>query len=267
MTTSGGDFRSAFRIWFEDYLRTLTGRRVEWPQLLRTMIREEINRIREHGQPYRGNVFIDRDHLALEYAERPDQHREDLSVYRLYRLVHQENQGSCSVDREPIWLVSCKVPNQGNQRQRVADLLGVRLDGSLVVFECKAAGMRGDTPLFALLEGLDYLGHLLIDKNFDRLRKGFLEWKVKQSSQDCLSKTPQGFELVDLNPNGHHSVIVLAPSEYYAAHRRDSRDFEQGWELLSDRYWPSLPCGVRLDFAVTDYSNKPCELLPLNYAV
>jgi hypothetical protein len=234
---------------------------------MRSIIGEEINRIRQFGEAYKGpRVFIDRDQEALDYEQRADQHREDLSVYGLYRRVHQENQGCLKLGDDDIWLITCKVPNQGKHRGRAADLLGVRQDGSVVVFECKVGKMRSDTPLLALLESLDYLGHLMIDKNFDRLRQGFLCWKEKQLAVHGLSKTPPGFECVDLNPNGFHSAIVLAPKEYYAALQRDSQNVEQDWEFLSDRYWPNGTCTVRIDFAITDYTPSPCTFLPLTYS-
>src|SRR5688572_3441667 len=114
--------RSAFRVWFEDVLRPLTGRRVQWPQLLRAMIRDEINLIKEKGVPYTGpRLLIDRDAVARGYANRPDQHREDLSVYRLYLEVLEQAAGCLTVGGDPIWLLSCKVPNQGNHSVRLAD--------------------------------------------------------------------------------------------------------------------------------------------------
>ena len=254
--------RSKFRVWFEDVLRPLTGRRTQWPQLLRTLIRDEFNRIREVGRPYAGPaIFIDRDETARDYANRPDQHREDLSVYRLFAAVreHAELSGRLFINNEPIWLVTCKVPNQGRHRSRAADLLGIRHDGSLVVFECKVASNRNDTPLVALFEGLDYLSHLLIDENFDRLCEGFAAWRSSHVN-------PEGFAEVQPSLNANHSVMVLAPLTYYEVHRVDARGIEQDWEFLSDRYWPDNPISVRLDFVVCDYEAEPCELLPLKEA-
>ncbi|HEY1599552.1 MAG TPA: hypothetical protein VGG64_08125 [Pirellulales bacterium] len=224
---------------------------------MRALIRDEVNRIREDGAPYEGAaVFIDRDAVASGYADRPDQHREDLSVYRLYTLVHRQAAGCLTVGDQPVWLVTCQVPNQGHYSRRAADLLGVRPDGSLVVFECKVAN-SSDTPFVALLEGLDYLAHLMIDQNFERLEQGFAEWRHGHA-------TPTGFENVSMNLNGRHSVTVLAPQAYFDAHRLDSTGIEQDWEFLCDRHWHAAPCIVELEFAVTDYTAAPCTPLRLS---
>ena len=204
--------RSLFRQWFETHLRGFTQRRLEWPQLLRVVFEEQVGYLRNHGEPYVGqNVFINRDAQALEYANYPNQGREDISVYRLYREVHQhpDMQGALMVGNERIWLVTLQTPNQGNERSRRADLLGIRQDGSLVVFECKVAS-NSETPLSALLEGLDYLGHLLVEQNFNRFQEGLAAWRATHRIPGNLSHTPLGFEAVEPILNGpRHSVVVL----------------------------------------------------------
>jgi hypothetical protein len=255
---------SLFRDWFERHLRPLTDRRLEWPQLLRKVLESEFNRLRLHGQPYAGpRVFINRDGKSVTYADRPDQHLEVLSVYRLYRETHEQLHGALIVGGEPIWLVTCQTPNQGYHQGRRADLVGIRMDGSLALFECKAATNNSDSPFFALMEGLDYLGHLLIEKNLKRFRAGLSEWRKTHGNKDSVSHTPPGFEAVNVNEYARHSVVVLAPDAYYQFHRLDSARHRQGWEYLSERAWPDAPACVRLDFAVTDFLPLACTLLPL----
>jgi hypothetical protein len=79
---------SFFRDIFE-HLRALPGRRIEWPQLLRFLIENELTRIREQGQPYVGEVFRDRDQHAYKHEFHKGQHLEVVSAQRLYREVHR----------------------------------------------------------------------------------------------------------------------------------------------------------------------------------
>lgn len=236
-----------------DLLKGMTGRRIEWPQLARLMIEQEFQRIRDCGRPYTGaEVFINRDARALQHADNPNQGREEVLVYQLYRS------GTLTVGERPIWLICCQVPNQADEGKRCADLLGLREDGSLVVFECKVAGNGSDSPLFALLEGLDYLAHLLVAKNVARLSEGFKCWKSKCAQ----SRVPPPFQGVDINSEATHAVFVAAPQIYYENHWRDSEKVPQQWEYLSNRCWPDRSAlAVELDFIVTDYQSKDCQFL------
>lgn len=256
------DADSHFRTWFK-CLHKLQDRRLEWPQLLRFMISEELSRMQNTGISYTGEeVFIDRDKLAQKRKTHLKQEDEVIQCYRLYCDAHEKTSGALNIAGEPIWIISCQVPNQGNHRKRCADLLGLRRDGSLVVFEAKVEG--GTSPLYAVIEGLDYLGHLLIADNMARLTNGFEQWRTRHGSPDVYSQTPPGFEDVHICPKAKHSVLVLAPLEYYEFHRTDAKGINQGWEYVSDRYWPKSKLAVRLDFAVTNYSSASCVLLPLD---
>lgn len=250
---------SAFRKWF-GHLGGLQGRRVEWPQFIRHVMGEELRRLQENGIPYVGEVYRDRDEDALRHEFHPKQHREDVSVQRLFREVYRKANGIITVGDIPTWLISYEVPNQGNGAQRCANLLGLRLDGSLVVFECKPENGPA-SPFYALLEGLDYLGHLLVPQNMMSLRRGFDRWRFKDRATNSLSKVPPDFANVAINPGNKHSVVVLAPAEYYAHHRLDAKGVPQQWSLLSDRMWPDSPQVVHLDFAVTDFTPTACSWL------
>jgi len=213
------------------------------------MIYEEFQRARIEEGPYEGpDVFIDRDNTAWGYADRPDQHREDLAVYRLYRQVHEHNDGALGIGDDRVWIVCCKVPNQENFGTRCADLVGLRPDGSIVVFECKVGSNRSDSPLYGLLEGMDYLCHLLIDQNFGRFTEGLDQWRLQHGEEGVRSHTPDGFENVVPVSNKRHGVIVLAPRDYYEVHRLDAQGIEQDWHLLSDRVWPDANRFVDIDF-------------------
>ena len=257
-------YESAFRKWF-GCLKKLRRRRVEWPQLLRFLMEEEFAQIREYGEAYKGDVFKDRDKHALRHENHLKQHREDVLVQRLFRDVHNRALGVLEVGSDPIWLISFQVPNQASGRGRRADLLGLRPDGSLVVFECKVA-MGKETPLYALTEGLDYLAHLTIPANMKKLRMGFDKWRNKRCVDPELSQISQKFSKVeiDIMPKARHAVFVLAPEEYYKKHHRlDANDVPQMWDMLSDRAWPETALSVGLDFAITDFRSGPCSLLAL----
>ena len=257
-------FRSNYRQWFEDCPSKLEERQMEWPQLLRWLIAKEFDHIQSKGNPYTGrNVFLDRDSKAAQYADRQDQHREDLSVYSLYRSVHKTNEGLLLLGTEPVLVTTCQVPNQGNRTHCCADLLGVKTNGDLVLFECKVGTNQSDTPLYALMEGLDYLAHLLIKKNFERLAEGYRHWRDKRRGQNSLSQIPAAFSDVNINLDGHHSVIVLAPQAYYDFHSTDAKGAIQGWKYLSDRYWPNCPKAIGMDFAITDFSDCHSNYLNL----
>jgi hypothetical protein len=255
---------SHFRECFE-HLRTLHGRRIEWPQLLRYLLEQEFIRIRRDGQPYTGpGVFLDRDEKAWQHKGKPRQSNEELLVYSLYRDVHEKREGLVDVGGEATWLVTCQVPNQANHRGRRADLLGLRANGSLVVFECKVAEGK-DSPLIAVLEGFDYLAHLLLPANLEKLDRGLRNWRKKDRKGERVSVVPEAFAGVDIKANALHSVIVLAPPRYYDKHCADAKDTEQDWYMLSDRCWPKAQKPVGIDFSVSDFKSGQCSMLELPY--
>lgn len=255
---------SRFRQWFE-YLGKLHGRRVEWSQLIRHIINEELSQLRSDGTPYVSEVFIDRDRDAYRHQDHPKQDREDVSVQRLYRVIHERYEGQLQVDDFPVWLISYAVPNQSAEGHRCADLLGLKLDGSLVVFECKVEDNYRDSPFRAVFEGLDYLGHLLVPANTEKLITGFDRWREKPRNEDVLSKIPPQFRDVTVNPDARHALIVLAPKSYFSFHEKDAKGNPQDWHLLSDRKWKETALSVGLDFATTDtdFTSADCPLLEL----
>jgi len=140
--------------------------------------------------------------------------------------------------------------------------MGLRLDGSLVVFECKGKD-NADSPLVALLEGLDYLGHLAIPANIASLQKGYGVWRNKPRNAGVLSKIPADFDYVTIKPEARHAVVVLAPQNYFSIHLKDAKKKSQDWNLLSDRAWPGTALSVGLDFAITDFRSARCPFLTL----
>jgi hypothetical protein len=118
---------SFFREMFE-HLRTLSGRRIEWPQLLRFVIDDELARMRSEGKPYVSKVFRDRDRHANRNENNKGQHLEVVLVQLPYREAHWHGNGYLKLGDEDILLISYNVPNQGCHTRRCAELLGLRLD-------------------------------------------------------------------------------------------------------------------------------------------
>ena len=175
---------SRFRRWFCDGLRTLQGKTLEWPVLLRHIIDEEFQRLRTSDQYYSGNIFRNRDENVENHRKRESQD-EEILVYKHYAAVHENYHGVLTIGDDSIWLFSIEVPNQGKElsyrtKKRKADLIGLQEDGSLVVFECKGPVNRPDTPLYGILEGLDYLGCLLTPRNLSSLDDDLQEWILDQ---------------------------------------------------------------------------------------
>lgn len=253
---------SPFRSWFRNCLGSLPGKTVEWPFLIRQILAEELQSLRTSDQYYGGAVFRNRDDRVHVHRMRDSDH-EEILVYKLYSAVHENFHGILTIDNTPVWLFSLQVPNQGKRlssqtKGRRADLLGLRPDGSLVLFEVKGPRNRQDSPLYGILEGLDYLGCLLTPRNLNRLNEGLEDWIVDEDRKDRVasrfsSSIPDWSRSID--PHGKHSVIVLAPESYFDLHLTDSIGRPQDWWLLSDQLSKDVEHAPRisLGFSVVDF--------------
>lgn len=262
---------SYFRKWFRDCLQQLTGRPTEWPILLRQVLQDELQRLRLSDQYYKGEVFINRDDRVQQHRCRERQD-EEILVYKLYAAVHETHGGVLTIGGTPIWLFSCEVPNQGKElsyrtTKRRADLVGLCQDGSLIVLECKGPDNSRDSPLVALLEGLDYLGCLLTERNLACLNDGMQDWllEYEHRTNGFCSTYPKDWSL-EIAPDACHRVVVLAPQSYFDLHRNDANGQSEEWWKLSDR----SPSAIRsdrprfLDFAVVDYQQGTAAWLDLS---
>jgi len=254
---------SPFRSWFQNCLGSLPGRTLEWPSLIRQLFAEELQSLRTSDQYYAGSVFRNRDDRVHTHRTR-DSEDEEILVYKLYSAVHENHQGILSIGDMPVWLFTLQVPNQGKRlssltKGRRADLLGLKRGGSLVLFEVKGPRNGQDSPLYGILEGLDYLGCLLTPRNLSRLNEGLQEWIMDQERNDPVtnrfSSTIPDWPKLSIDPQGNHSVIVLAPKSYFDLHQTDSNGRAQDWWLLSDRSAVITESDPRisLEFAVIDF--------------
>jgi len=232
---------SGFRDWLHELLE-VRGSQPLWPILLGASLDGEFLRQIEIDHGYSSHVFIDRDNHPLEDGE-----REEKQVARLYRSANA-NDGYVVLEDERIWLLGYQWPTQGGsaEKSRRADLIGMKTDGSLVVFEAKVA--TGNAPQIALMEGLDYLACLLRPKNFDNILTGFDAWKKKPDK-----KIPTGFEQIVPQRSVRPTLVVLAPEAYFTGrHSRSIRS--RDWPYLS-AVGGTMMKSVRLDFATTDYKS------------
>jgi hypothetical protein len=235
---------------------------------MRRIFDEEFQQLRDSDQYYAGTIFRNRDEEVHKYRNRESMD-EEILVYRLYAAVHEQYQGVLNIDGTEIWLFSCEVPNQGKRlsyrtKKRRADLVGLRQDGSLIVFECKGPQNCDDSPFYGLLEGLDYLGCLLTRQNFASLNEDLQDWIAEhQVSPTGFSSVVPNWPSFSIAPQAQHSVIVLAPQSYYDLHVLDSAGRPKDWWLLSDRRVPSESheLAVGLDFAVVDYDKGTASWL------
>lgn len=236
----------SFRDW-TTHLRNIQGDRPLWPTLLGMVFDQEFQRLVDVDEPYNGDVFKDRgEHVPVEGGT------ERCLVAALYHRCHNENAGCLTLDDERIWLLGYEWPNQANERGRRADLVGLRSDGSLVVFECKLT-TNYDAPLIALIEGLDYLACLLRPQNFKKIEDGFTKWI------NDPGKVPDGFQDVQPNRDAQPSLVVLAPEDYFLGrYSRSQRG--AGWSELISMKTP-LSQRFRVQFACSDFQSTQAKSL------
>lgn len=240
-----------FRQWMK-LLREVRGSQPLWPRLIGAALDAEFLVQRDIDAGYADKIFINRDNHSLEDGE-----REERLVGRLYRSARCGD-GCISIDGARVWLLGYQWPTQGGyaEKGRRADLIGMSVDGALVVLEAKAA--NGDAPLIAVLEGLDYLACLLRPRNFWHIETGFHEWRNVPGRV-----IPVGFEHTSPKRATRPKLIVIAPEAYFTGrHARSIRS--RDWPHLAQLGETLIP-SVHLSFAATDF--KSTVLTPMRAAL
>ena len=217
--------KTNFRVWMER-LVSPRGDLPEWPWLLRELLAEEFHRQRIVDRRYAREVFKDRDGHDPTSARVQEKRK----AYGLYHLCRFRAGGCLTVGDTRFWLLGYEWPNQGRERGRRADLIGLTVGGGLTVFECKLDG-NPYAPFAAVLEGLDYLACLTAESNFQKIREGFSRWRLKPAQL-----IPPDFGATEPRPSGDHGVVVLAPAGYYSLYRRSNRG--TGWGDFAAAYSP-----------------------------
>ena len=233
--------RTTFRLVMDRVLAR-TGDLPEWPLVLHALLSLEFERQRDLGIAYVGEVFKDRDADDPALATLPEKRR----VRDLFHLCHRESGGRLLIGTSAYWLLGYEWPNQGREKGRRADLVGLNPSGGLVVFECKLDG-NGYGPFAAVLEGLDYLACLTSAANFRKIQAGFAKWAAKPGRS-----VPAGFERTVPDRSGHPEVVVMAPAAYYGLYSRSGRG--RGWDHFAELS-ASAPGPVAIAFAQSDFNS------------
>lgn len=191
-----------------------------WPGVFLTLLDETFAGQAGEKSGYPGpEVIINRrDHeLNDGPGERP-------RVQQRYHFCREKSAEVMTIDNEAVWLLGFEIPNQSDRMQR-ADLVGLKTDGSLVVFEYKEASAgRNSHPLFALIEGLDYLACLHRGPNVEAVQRGIAALKT--------GHCPDGFEEVSFSPDIRPSVYVAGSQEYWDSSFADTNSRQHGWREL-----------------------------------
>lgn len=225
------------------------GHRPHWPIVLHNLLAAEFKRQQPLLAPYESEVAIRREDSSWEHLGKI----EDRDVRRLFKTSEESSHSVLMIGGEPFLLLGWQWPNQGNERGRRADLVGMNSHGGLVVFEAKGAA-NSDTPFMAMLEGLDYLVHLTLQQNFAQIVAAVQQWRQAASPDRPFAAPP--FDSVEPSIEAPHEVVVLAPKEYFDMHSRSGKEAGRGhgWsEFAVGAFDAAGP--IRLRFAVTDFTS------------
>ena len=194
--------------------------------MTKTSLLEEVFRTqRAKAEAHAGRaVLIDRSNWPYVDGDNED----NRSLQRFERCFRKRQ--LLMTDDAPVWLLTFQAPNQnyddgrGNQNQR-ADLVGLRQDGTLVVFEAKAAGNQTDTPFKAVVQGLDYLACLMRRSNVENMS---VDLETIRAAGGC----PDGFADVKIDPRQRPVLAVIAPDTYWTWFAGQPELGGSGWQHL-----------------------------------
>src|SRR5437763_56033 len=111
------------------HLTSARGGEPEWPWLLRELLVAEFGRQRTSGDCYAGEVVLPRfDSDPSRTAK-----QEPRAVKDLLACCRSANGGVFRIGDEAYWLLGYEWPNEGSQRRKCADLVGLNPRGGLVV--------------------------------------------------------------------------------------------------------------------------------------
>lgn len=233
--------RTTFRLVMDRVLAR-TGDLPEWPLVLNALLSLEFERQRDLGIAYAGEVFKNRDADDPALATSAEKRR----VRDLFHLCHRESGGRLMIGNSAYWLLGYEWPNQGREKGRRADLVGLNPSGGLVVFECKLE-RNPYGPFAAVLEGLDYLACLTSEANFRQIEDGFSSWVAKPGRV-----IPPGFERTAPSRTSRPEVVVMAPLAYYGLYSHSDRGL--GWDHFAELS-ASAPGPVAIAFAQSDFNS------------
>ena len=228
-------------------LRTPRNARPAWPIAMLRLLEGSFEAQRSSGVRYDGpSVLLNRTRNESEIREfaASTETTERPLVKKLFARCFLDSGQVLMVDEEPVWLLTFEAPNQGGDQSneskgRRADLVGLRRDGSLVVFEAKRAKNTDDSPLSAVVEGLDYLASLLAAGNLGKLQADIDSIRGIEN-ESC----PEAFHNVEFDRLMKPAVYVIAPAAYYASFpsdpsaRNSNRVRGEGWARFAELFSP-----------------------------
>ncbi len=230
-------------------LGNTNGHTPHWPIVLRQLMLADFHRQQPDLAPYESVVPIRRIDTSWENVAVP----EEQGTRRLYKTCEDDVQSVLTIGDDRFLLLGWQWPNQGSERMRRADLVGLNEAGGLVVFECKGPD-NNDSPFMALLEGLDYLVHLTLEQNFQQIAQDY-EARRTEATVD-RPFPPDSFVTTSPKLSACHEVIVLAPKGYFETHSRSGKTGGRGhgWrEFTGTVSHGSLT--LQLRFAATDFKD------------
>jgi len=228
------------------------GPKPHWPIMLRQLLAVEFVRQQSELTAYKGKVPIKRTISNLADVGVP----EEKAVRRLIDNCEKSHDSILTIRDESFLLLGWQWPNQGSAKGRRADFVGVNTSGGLVVFEAKLR--NGETPFMAMLEGLDYLVHFVLEDNFSQIKK-FYETRRDESTAE-LPFPPKAFARTKLSLSAPHEVIVLGSADYYRTHTNSGKKAGRGhgWEEFAGPA-SAGPFEFQLRFAETDFSGATAK--------
>lgn len=217
-------------------LRDAQGAYPNWSPFLAESLRRDFETEVARDITYNGEVFKDRSASPAGIGN-----DEPALIKTLYRNIYDNCDGILTIENDDCWCISYQVPNQPGKPKRAIDLLGVRRDGTLAIFEAKVGNM-GNTPLAALLESLDYAACLFRLGNQRKFLDGFDRWRSASGR-----KVPDNYRNTTPDFSRKPEVIVIGDSSYFATHARTIRSV--GWDRFFkylDNHRKHLPFHARV---------------------
>ena len=237
---------SSYRDLFA-HLGSTRGHTPHWPIVLRQLLARDFARQQPDLSAYKSTVATLRADSSWEHLEKG----EDRATRRLFKTCEDDTQSVFTIGDERFLLLGWQWPNQAGKRGCRADLVGLNRTGGLVVFEAKGP-VNTDSPLQAMLEGLDYLVHLTLRQNFAQIEALYKQLATESTSD--LPFPPKHFSGKKPSLLAPHEVIVLAPSAYYERYTRSGKTAGRGhgWhEFAGSATADSVT--LRFRYAKTDF--------------
>ena len=192
-----------------------------WNWLASKEFQTEFQRQQDIDNPYPTQVFRERTNdpdipnweIYVNNAEN-QQRNEDVFTMCLFAWCSIIRGTAFTIGDHHYWLLGYKWPTKGDQnRSPIADLVGLRPDGGLTVFECKVDADKNKNLCAVICEqALAYLSCLTGATNFHNIHDGFETWRRRKANDGQI---PVGFEDVRPCHDARHEAIVLATHDWF----------------------------------------------------